>query len=88
MSESLLTGRGFDLRCPGIERPLKYPWQYAKHLGRQVRLRRKGTEAVEEITGTLTSLEESGVSVRSGREGPVVVVPFESIIEARIAMPW
>lgn len=88
-AEELLSGSyRLDVSSPGIERPLKFPWQYTKHLGRPVRIRRKGAEDVEEVAGTLTSLDASGVSVQTGREGLPVVIPFSSIVEARIAMPW
>lgn len=88
-AEELVTGSyRLEVSSPGIERPLKYRWQYIKHVGRTVRIRRKSAELVEEVTGTIAALDESTLSVQTPRGGPLVVIPFESIVESRIAMPW
>jgi ribosome maturation factor RimP len=77
-----------EVSSPGIERPLKYRWQYTKHVGRAVRVRRKSADLVDEVAGTIAALDESALSVQTPRGGPLVVIPFESIVESRIAMPW
>lgn len=77
-----------NVSTPGADRPLVDPRQYAKHVGRRVRLG-LGTDSEDDagITGTLRGLESDEV-VLSDDDGSVRRVPVDSIREARVLLPW
>jgi ribosome maturation factor RimP len=77
-----------DVSSPGIDRPLKYRWQFRKHLGRKLRIRRKMGDTVLEVRGTFTGMDEQSVSLEVAGIPSPVVVPFESVVEARVQTPW
>ncbi len=84
----LIHGRFYlVVSSPGIERPLKYPRQYAKNIGRNVSLKIRSGDAVERLKGTL--LEAAGEEILLGlTPEDRRKVRFEDIIEARIEAVW
>jgi ribosome maturation factor RimP len=87
-ASDLFQGR-YDLvvSSPGIERPLKFPRQYPKHVGRNMSVKvRKGTSA-ETLRGTL--LEASAESILLGvTEEDRRTIRFDEIAEARVDSAW
>ncbi len=77
-----------EVSSPGIDRPLQHHWQYAKHIGRDVRVRVQAEgEAVREVRGTLQAVDAAGIRVRThaGEEEPI---PFAAIQETKVMPPW
>ncbi len=87
--ENLLTGSyRLDVSSPGIDRPLRFPWQYRKHAGRRVTVKYRDGDQEQSIEGTLGTVGEDGITVETKAVAGPVIVKFESIVEARIPAPW
>jgi ribosome maturation factor RimP len=86
--EFLASAYRLEVSSPGIDRPLQYPWQYGKHVGRDMRVRTQPPGGVvSEVTGTLLSLDDASVRI-SCTTGEDVVIPFTQILEAKVMPPW
>lgn len=72
---------------PGIERPLKYPRQYGKHVGRSLRITREKSGAKDIVEGTLESIGETGIELML-KSKTRVAVAFDEINEAKVIPPW
>jgi len=71
---------------PGIQRPLKFLWQYRKHVGRELILHR-GVGAMSQTTsGKLVQVKEDAVVLET--KGESKAVPFSEISEATVKAPW
>ncbi len=77
-----------EVSSPGIDRPLRYLWQYAKHIGRPLTVKRHGVEGDELYAGTLKGLESDSVVLEVGKEGERVLIPFREVLEAKVKAPW
>jgi ribosome maturation factor RimP len=77
-----------EVSSPGIERPLKFPWQYRKHLGRVMQLQVKGAGGIEQLSGTFVGMDDRGVRLQTVHGGEPLVVPVDTILEARVPAPW
>jgi ribosome maturation factor RimP len=75
-----------DVSSPGIDRPLVYPWQYTKHIGRKFRLTVKTAEGTGERRGSLTAADAEGIVVQTA-DGEHRFA-FGDIVEARVVAPW
>lgn len=73
---------------PGIERPIKFTWQYQKHIGRVFHVRVQGETGVIEHTGKLVAMDDKGITLETGKNGDRTAVVFEMIMDARVKAPW
>jgi ribosome maturation factor RimP len=73
---------------PGIERPLKYPWQYKKHIGRTMQIKTRSGEAIVEQVGKCTSVDDTGVVLEIGKQREHLPIAFAVMVEARVKTPW
>ena len=73
---------------PGIDRPLRFPWQYRKHVGRTLAVRLTAGDATEEITGRLTAVDDGGITLDPGRKGAERRIAFTAIARAVVRTPW
>ena len=73
---------------PGIDRPLKYSWQYGKHVGRKIQLKIRNNEGTRDVTGRLQSHDNASVVVSSGESSTPESFPISEIMEARVKAPW
>jgi ribosome maturation factor RimP len=71
---------------PGISRPLKFPWQFKKHIGRLLDLKLRSGEGTEMVTGTLGSANGNEIIVTSGKQQQVIA--YDTIQEACVRAPW
>ena len=69
---------------PGSDRPLRYPWQYRKHVGRTLAVR---DVAGQDRTGRLTAVDEAGITLEDPR-GESGTIPFAAIDRAVVRTPW
>lgn len=77
-----------EVSSPGLDRPLRYLWQYQKHLGRPFRFKLASPpEGSEPLTGTLSAVEEDVLIVKTA-EATETRVRFADVREARIVLPW
>jgi ribosome maturation factor RimP len=77
-----------EVSSPGISRPLKFPWQYRKHIGRHVRVKLIPGQEPAERTGKLVGVEESGILIQAGARGEEVRIPFAALQETNVKAPW
>jgi ribosome maturation factor RimP len=72
-----------DVSSPGIDRPLRFSWQYTKHMGRPVAVvtRSGGT-----IDGTLDASDATAVTVTTKAGSQQVL--HGDIVELRVKAPW
>jgi ribosome maturation factor RimP len=73
---------------PGIDRPLCFPWQYRKHVGRDLTVRVTAGDGNEEHTGRLAAVDEQGLVLEEGKAGEQCRIPFETIVRAIVKAPW
>jgi ribosome maturation factor RimP len=85
-----LKGEAYTLTVssPGLDRPLKLPRQYAKHVGREIRLKVRSDNGDAKIEGTLAGTGGESITVKVKGATAELPVPYASIIEARIKPPW
>jgi ribosome maturation factor RimP len=76
-----------EVSSPGLDRPLRFLWQYKKHIGRPFRITRVGAAETEAVTGTLASVEDDAVVLKD-KAAHEIRLPFSDIGEARIVLPW
>jgi|DewCreStandDraft_4_1066084.scaffolds.fasta_scaffold95039_1 ribosome maturation factor RimP len=67
---------------PGIERPLRFPWQYRKHIGRRMIVKVAGAEQ----EGTLRGVANEGITLELPQGS--VEIAFSSIERAVVKAPW
>lgn len=87
----LLAGRAWTLTVssPGLDRPLKFPRQYPKHVGRPIALRISADGGEERVRGVLVGA--GGESILVGPEGGTGdprEIPYAEIAEAKIVPRW
>jgi ribosome maturation factor RimP len=75
-----------EVSSPGIDRPLRHPWQYPKHVGRQIRVRLNTPGGHREVRGELVRADEQGMILRTG-EGEQSIL-FADMQEGRVVAPW
>jgi len=73
---------------PGIERPLKYSWQYKKHIGRELDVKVQSHEGLRSVVGKLESMNEKGIVLSFGRKSEPEPIAHDVIVEARVRAPW
>lgn len=73
---------------PGIARPLKYAWQYGKHVGRQLEVKARSGEGLRSYAGKLESVSDRMIVLASGKNGEPETIAFDVIVEARVRAPW
>lgn len=80
--------QSLTVSSPGISRPLRFPWQYKKHMGRMLRLKVHSPAGIEELNGTLTAIGDDGISVLVAGGENARALPFTTIVEAVVKAPW
>ena len=75
-----------EVSSPGIDRPLRHPWQYPKHVGRRLLVRLCTPEGNREVRGELVRADEQGIALRTG-EGEQTIL-FADMQEGRVVAPW
>jgi ribosome maturation factor RimP len=71
---------------PGLDRPLKFPRQYAKHIGRQVEVKRAGSP--DAIAGTLVGVTGTGIELEHAGGDRTEFIAFDDLRETKVRTPW
>lgn len=87
-SEWLQGSYRLDVSSPGIERPLLFPWQWKKHVGRALSITLQGPEGVAIKKGTLVSADDTTFVLKSGEGHPPETIAFAAVTEAFVESPW
>ena len=67
---------------PGLDRPLRFPWQYRRHAGRTVQVSFRSGGEVQALEGTIKEVSDEQIVVTEG-EG-LRAIPFDDIDQAKI----
>jgi ribosome maturation factor RimP len=73
---------------PGIVRPLLFPWQYTKHVGRDLDIELKAGEEGKRTGGKLESVTATGIVLAAAKNKEQETILFTDIVEARVRAPW
>jgi ribosome maturation factor RimP len=74
-----------DVSSPGVDRPLKYIWQYPKHIDRAFEIKYKTDEGSKSLVGKLVNIEEDVLTFLDKSE---IKVKFEDIINAKVLVSF
>ncbi len=77
-----------EVSSPGIDRPLSFPWQYKKHVGRKFRVRCRTGDQIVVQSGALLAVNDNGIELETGSSGERIAVLFGDIVEAKVVAPW
>ena len=87
--EDLISGAyRLTVSSPGIDRPLKFPWQYKKHVGRELIVRWRTDGTVVETAGKLLSVDETALLLSVTSSHGDASIEFGSIETANVKVPW
>lgn len=78
-----------EVTSPGTDRPLRRLRDFARNVGREVRLQRTQAAAADqpgEVTGTIVSASDDVVSLDV--DGETVDVPVGDVDHAKVVLPW
>lgn len=78
-----------EVTSPGTDRPLRRLRDFARNVGREVRLQRTQIAAADqpgEVTGTIVSASDDVVSLDV--DGDTVDVPVGDVDHAKVVLPW
>lgn len=67
---------------PGLDQPLRHPWQYRRHRGRSARIRLHGEPLPHEVVGVIEEADEESVFMQTSN-GPARFA-FSDILETII----
>ncbi len=71
-----------NVSSPGLERPIRFPWQYARHKNRDVEVERTVAGETQTLAGTIHDVDDDQLVLKVG-EG-FVAIPHETIVQAHI----
>jgi ribosome maturation factor RimP len=76
-----------EVSSPGADRPLRAPRDFARNVGRDVRvLRTEDAEGPRELTGTVVAATDEGVTLEL--DDAEVTVTYEQIDHGKVVLPW
>ncbi len=78
-----------EVSSPGVKRPLKFPPQFQKNVGRDIRVKydTKDGRTTETIVGTLTNADDEAIEVEAAPDRSSRI-PYSAIERAKIELPW
>ena len=87
-TEEVLDGRyRLDVSSPGVDRPLRLPRQYAKNVGRRLRVAYRMGERTTETEGELTVADDDGITIQP-KKGDARRIGYDDIAWAKVQLPW
>ncbi|MEM1115621.1 MAG: ribosome maturation factor RimP [Bacteroidota bacterium] len=88
-TEDLVKGRyRLDVSSPGADRPLTYPGQFRKHVGRTLAVEFTEAGETRSLTGSLTGLGGDRLFEIQTADGSTISVLFADLISAKVVLPW
>jgi ribosome maturation factor RimP len=71
-----------EISSPGLDRPLKYLWQYQKNINRKLQVNYSDRDTQKEIIGKLINADEEGILIESKNDK--LKIPFSEIIKSKV----
>ena len=76
-----------EVSSPGADRPLRRPRDFARNIGREVRVvRREDAEGARETTGTVSAVDDDEITLQADRAE--VTIPLREIDHGKVVLPW
>lgn len=76
-----------EVTSPGVDRPLRRPRDFARNVGRDIRVVRVEDAAGDhEVTGTVVAADEGSVTLDV--DGTEVVIALREIDHGKVVLPW
>jgi ribosome maturation factor RimP len=75
-------GYTLNVSSPGLDRPIRFPWQYGRHKNRHVRVLRQVGAEQKTLEGSIHDVDEEQLIIRVG-EG-FIPIPHDEIVQAHI----
>jgi ribosome maturation factor RimP len=72
-----------EVSSPGVDRPLTFPWQFSKHVGRRLRCELKDHSYVE---GVLQEVTQDSILLAQGQTPRRI--PFAELLQAFVLLQW
>ena len=75
-----------EVSSPGINKPLQYPFEYRRNIGRDLKVcyYKKGT--INETVGKLIDYNEKNITLENSKEK--LIIPLDEIKRALIKLKW
>lgn len=71
-----------EISSPGLDRPLKYLWQYQKNINRKLQVNYRDKDIAKEITGKLVDADEEGILIET--ENDKLKILFAEITKSKV----
>jgi ribosome maturation factor RimP len=75
-----------EVTSPGVDRPLRTHRDFARNVGRDVRVHHRGADGEHETTGELVAVADDGITLQT--DGGTVTLPLGDVDRARVLLPW
>jgi len=75
-----------EVSSPGLDRPLRYLWQYRKNIGRLLKVRFLEEQTVQELVGDLLRVTEEDIVLQVDKQEKRI--PLQSIERAIVKVKW
>lgn len=75
-----------EVSSPGVDRPLKQPWEFRKNIGRMLRVIYKIDDEQMEAVGKLVAVDEASLVLEVKKDE--VQIFLASIVSARVQLRW
>ena len=72
---------------PGLERPLRFLWQFPRNLGREFRIKYRSGDEVETVTGLLAEINGEELMLKLNNN-EIIKIYFPSVVEAKVNIKW
>ena len=87
-SGALQSSYRLDVSSPGVDRPLRFSWQFKKHVGRDIEVFMSPDTGSKRLVGKFMACEDGQILLRQGSGKPDVTIPLQQIAEIRVRVPW
>jgi len=75
-----------EVSSPGVTRPLKFPWQFRKNIGRYLKIKLQDKENSKKISGQLEAVTDDHLILKVGQQQ--LTIPLTAIQEAKVEIRW
>ena len=83
-NSSIIEGRyRLEVSSPGLDRPLRLPRQFRRHVGRELRVVRRSSVASSPIIGVLREMTDTSLAIFVDSNA-AISVPLDDVLEAYV----
>ena len=79
-------GFRLEVTSPGLDQPLKYPFQYQKNIARQLKVTFMDGEIVRSLTGTVVDADDGSVTLKDGMDD--IKISYDQIKLAKVKISF